>query len=163
MAAAWPGLVIFLEDPHQGEDADVTERRPWNARLCLYLGHGRNGTMPRGSEAKMTLQELLVVRAMLAEPDREMYGLEIRKAVGLSSGTLHPILARLERRGWLESRWEDIEPKEEGRPRRRYYHLSPSGAERAPAALANAHISAPAPSLVADSALKRIPRLSGGV
>ena len=34
------------------------------------------------------------------------------------------ILARLERCGWLESRWEDIEPAEEGRPRRRY-RLSP--------------------------------------
>jgi DNA-binding PadR family transcriptional regulator len=111
----------------------------------------------------MTLQELLVVRAMLADPAREMYGLEIRKAVGLPSGTLHPILARLERRGWLESRWEDIKPAEEGRPRRRYYRLSPYGAERAPAALEKAHISAPAASPVAEPATKRIPRPAGGV
>ncbi|HET9255269.1 MAG TPA: helix-turn-helix transcriptional regulator [Pseudonocardiaceae bacterium] len=73
---------------------------------------------------------------MLAEPDREMYGLEIGKAVGVPSGTLHPLLARLERFGWLESRWEIIEPAEEGRPRRRYYRLSPAGAERGRAALA---------------------------
>jgi PadR family transcriptional regulator PadR len=110
----------------------------------------------------MTLQELLVVRAMLAEPAREMYGLEIRKAIGLPSGTLHPILARLERRGWLESHWEDIKPTEEGRPRRRYYHLSPYGAEHAPAALAKAHISVPVASPVTDSAVKPIPRWAGG-
>jgi PadR family transcriptional regulator PadR len=111
----------------------------------------------------MTLQELLVVRVMLAEPAREMYGLEIRKAVGLPSGTLHPILARLERRGLLESRWEEIEPTEEGRPRRRYYHLSPYGAERARVALEKAHISAAEASPVAEPAAKRIPGPAGGV
>jgi hypothetical protein len=37
-------------------------------------------------------------------------GLEICAAAGLASGTVHPILARLERLGWLESRWEDIDP-----------------------------------------------------
>lgn len=116
--------------------------------------------MPRGSEPRTTLPMLLVVREMLAEPTREMYGLEICKAADLPSGTLHPILARLERCGWLESRWEDIEPAEEGRPRRRYYRLSPYGAERARAALDRVHIPAP----VAEPVMKPqlIPRLTGG-
>jgi PadR family transcriptional regulator len=35
---------------------------------------------------------------------------------------VHPILARLERAGWLSSRWEAVNPHREGRPRRRYYH-----------------------------------------
>lgn len=109
----------------------------------------------------MTLPMLLVVRAMLAEPAREMYGLEICKAAELPSGTIHPILARLERCEWLESRWEDIEPTEEGRPRRRYYRLSPYGAERARAALEKVHISAPVSEPAAKSRL--IPRLTGGV
>jgi PadR family transcriptional regulator, regulatory protein PadR len=47
-------------------------------------------------------------------------------------------LARFEGLGWLESRWEDIEPAEEGRPRRRYYRLTENGAERARIALAQA-------------------------
>jgi len=113
----------------------------------------------------MTVQELLVVRAMLAEPAREMYGLEIRRALELTSGTLHPILARLERDGLLESRWEDIEPTEAGRPRRRYYRLSPSGAERARAELKRAHmsVSAPAASVGEVPEVKLIPRLAGGV
>lgn len=103
---------------------------------------------------------LLVVRAMLDEPTREMYGLEICKAAELPSGTLHPILARLERCGWLESRWEQIEPAEEGRPRRRYYRLSQYGAERASAALDRVRIPAP----VTAPALKPqlIPKLAGG-
>lgn len=114
--------------------------------------------MVRKSEPRMTVPTLLVVRAMLAEPAREMYGLEICKAAELPSGTIHPILARLEGCGWLESRWEDIEPAEKGRPRRRYYRLSPEGAERARAALERVR---PVP--VAERPNPQlIPRLSGG-
>lgn len=80
---------------------------------------------------KMTLQTVLVLRALLEHPTREFYGLEICGAAGLASGTIHPILARLEDMGWVESRWEDIDPHEKGRPRRRYYRLSTEGAEHA--------------------------------
>ena len=48
----------------------------------------------------------------------------------------HPILTRLERAGWVESRWENVDPSEEGRPRRRYYRLSSAGAVQAPQAIA---------------------------
>jgi len=87
---------------------------------------------------RMTIPTQLVLRALLAEPTREMYGLEICTEAGLPSGTIHPILARLEGLGWVESQWEDIEPKDEGRPRRRYYKLTKDGAERARIALAQA-------------------------
>jgi PadR family transcriptional regulator PadR len=87
----------------------------------------------------MTLSTQLVLRAMLAEPTQEMYGLQIGQAAELPSGTIHPILARLEGCGWLESRWEDIDPAEEGRPRRRYYRLNAEGAECARTALARVH------------------------
>ena len=87
---------------------------------------------------RMTLATQLVLRTMLAEPTKEMYGLQICQDAGLPSGTIHPILARLERLGWLESHWEDVVPQEEGRPRRRYYKLTDDGAERARIALAQA-------------------------
>jgi len=90
---------------------------------------------------RMTLQIQLVLRALLEHPTQELYGLEICSAAGLRSGTIHPILARLEGIGWLESRWEDIDPVVEGRPRRRYYRLSQDGAERAQNAMANARTS----------------------
>jgi PadR family transcriptional regulator PadR len=86
----------------------------------------------------MTLTTQLVLRALLEDPSRELYGLEICAKAGLPSGTIHPILARLEKIEWLESRWEDADPHEEGRPLRRYYRLSPDGAERARTALARA-------------------------
>jgi len=87
---------------------------------------------------RMTLPTQLVLRALLAEPTQEMYGLQICQAAGLPSGTIHPILARFEGLGWLESHWEDVSPQEEGRPRRRYYRLTEDGAERARIALAQA-------------------------
>jgi PadR family transcriptional regulator, regulatory protein PadR len=94
--------------------------------------------MSKGSGPRMTLPTQLVLRAMLADPSQEMYGLQICAEAGLPSGTIHPILARLEGLGWLESRWEDASPREEGRPRRRYYALTAGGTEAARTALARA-------------------------
>ena len=104
---------------------------------------------------KMTLQTQLVLRAMLENPTHELYGLQISQAAGLATGTIHPILARLEGLGWLESRWEDINPAEEGRPRRRYYRLSSDGAERARRALAEARtpLAGLLPGLTAETGL----------
>lgn len=84
---------------------------------------------------RMTVPTQLVLSALLVDPTAEMYGLEIGKAAGLASGTVHPILARLEGVGWLTSRWEDIDTGAAGRPARRYYRLTASGAEDARAAL----------------------------
>ncbi len=95
--------------------------------------------MASTSGPRMTLPTQLVLRAMLAEPTQEMYGLQIGQTAELPSGTIHPILARLESCGWLKSRWEDIDPAKEGRPRRRYYRLSADGAEFARTALARVH------------------------
>jgi PadR family transcriptional regulator PadR len=91
----------------------------------------------------MTLPTQLVLRAMIADPTKEMYGLEIGQAAELASGTIHPILARLERCGWLESRWEDLDPHQVGRPRRRYYRLTPDGVAYAARALDRVRTPAP--------------------
>jgi DNA-binding PadR family transcriptional regulator len=87
----------------------------------------------------MTLPTQLVLRALLDGRGRELYGLEIGAAAGLASGTVHPILARLERVGWVESRWEDIDPSTQGRPARRYYRLTSTGIADAQNALARAY------------------------
>jgi DNA-binding PadR family transcriptional regulator len=90
-------------------------------------------------ELRMTIPTQRVLAALLDEPDRERYGLEIGAAAELRSGTVHPILARLEGVGWLTSRWEDIDPQLEGRPARRYYRLTADGVPAARAALARAY------------------------
>lgn len=98
------------------------------------------------SGPRMTLPTQLVLMALLDDPARERYGLELCAAAGLPSGTVHPILARLERLGWLRSTWEQIDPSEEGRPRRRYYRLDPNSVAVARAALTRAQSSTPAAS-----------------
>ena len=93
---------------------------------------------------RMTIPTQLVLQALLADPERELYGVELGEQAGLRSGTVHPILARLEGVGWLASRWEDIDPRTEVRPARRYYRLTAEGARAAQAALASAYRPSPA-------------------
>lgn len=85
---------------------------------------------------RITLSTQLVLEAMLAEPASERYGAEIGQLADLASGTVHPILARLEGYGWLESRWEELDPSTAGRPARRYYRLTGDGAAAARSLLA---------------------------
>jgi PadR family transcriptional regulator PadR len=94
--------------------------------------------MPIGT-LRMTIPTQLVLSLLLTEPARERYGAQIGADACLASGTVHPILARLEGLGWLTSRWEDINPAVEGRPARRYYRLTPDGAQHAHHALAGAY------------------------
>jgi PadR family transcriptional regulator PadR len=59
---------------------------------------------------------------LLEDPDRQRYGLALCHLAGLPSGTIYPILARLEQIDWVDSTWEDPALHEEaGRPRRRFY------------------------------------------
>jgi PadR family transcriptional regulator, regulatory protein PadR len=88
---------------------------------------------------RMTTTTQMVLMALLDDPAVERFGAEIRMMAGLASGTIYPILARLEAVGWLESRWEGIDARVAGRPARRYYRLSAEGEACARAALARAH------------------------
>lgn len=88
-----------------------------------------------GPVTRMTLSTEQVLRVVLRCNERETYGLKISAAVGLPSGTVQPILSRLESIGWLQSRWEDVEPQIVGRARRRYFVLTPDGREGAQSAL----------------------------
>ena len=94
---------------------------------------------------RLTVQVQLVLQALLRDPVREMYGLELSEETGLQPGTAYPILLRLEHESWITSRWEDVDPRAEKRPARRYYRLTAGGAVQpsaAPAAGASAQIEA---------------------
>jgi PadR family transcriptional regulator PadR len=79
--------------------------------------------MPR-SLGITTLQILAVIR------DGDAYGLDIVARTGLPSGTVYPALGRLKGSGLVRARWEDQRVAErEGRPRRRYYELTPEGSK----------------------------------
>lgn len=80
----------------------------------------------------MTPQTIAVLRVLLEDPTASRYGLEIARSCGLKTGTLHPILNRLQQAGLIESFWEDPADHEvQGRPRRRYYRFVGHGATTA--------------------------------
>jgi PadR family transcriptional regulator PadR len=85
----------------------------------------------QSKDVRMSLQTLRVLEAFLENPTQELAGADVQKRGQLASGTLYPILLRLEAAGWFVSRWETVDPSHVGRPRRRLYRLTPSGLARA--------------------------------
>lgn len=72
------------------------------------------------------------------------FGFDIMAATGLTSGTVYPALDRLETLRLVGSRWEsEAAAHAEGRPARRYFHLTPNGATALQAALAKYKILRP--------------------
>lgn len=58
------------------------------------------------------------------------YGFDVMDATSLPSGTVYPALSRLERSGFIRAQWEDARIAQgEKRPPRRYYEVTPVGAE----------------------------------
>ncbi|MEH0974533.1 helix-turn-helix transcriptional regulator [Micromonospora sp. CPCC 205546] len=94
---------------------------------------------------RITIPVARVLAAMLAEPDVERYGLDLMAATELPSGTLYPVLRRLQTAGWVTADWESIDPSSVGRPARRYYRLTGQGAAAARRALAELRALAPDP------------------
>lgn len=79
------------------------------------------------------MQTQAILAVLLESPDQQHYGLEMAKAAGLASGTIYPMLARLEREGLVESEMEDVKASVAGRRPRRYYRLTGAGASVASA------------------------------
>jgi DNA-binding PadR family transcriptional regulator len=88
-----------------------------------------------------------VLALFLAEPEKPRYGREIVAETALKSGSLYPMLHRLEGREILESGWEDLQVAvERGRRPRRLYRL---------------HGGEEAERLMADWRARRRPRRAG--
>ena len=83
--------------------------------------------MPR--EPNTSPQTTAVLRSFLSDVHQFRYGYDIAKELGLKSGTLYPILARLAEGGYLERRWETDSPS--GKPPRQLYRLTTAGQELA--------------------------------
>ncbi len=82
-----------------------------------------------------------VLRAFLADPAAPRYGYDLMKASGLPSGTLYPMLSRLQDQGLVSSAWEPPGGDGSGRPARRYYWLTDEGIETGRQELARASAS----------------------
>lgn len=74
---------------------------------------------------KVTVPLERVLRAFLGDPTVPRYGYDLMKAAGLKSGTLYPMLGRLEADGLVTSAWET--PQRDGQRPRKYYQLTGEG------------------------------------
>lgn len=84
-----------------------------------------------------------VLRVFLSDPAERRYGYDLMKADGLKSGTLYPMLARLQEEGLLVSQWEPSNEDAPGRPPRKYYQLTGEGVRVARLELAQAALDSP--------------------
>ncbi|MDV6329602.1 PadR family transcriptional regulator [Asticcacaulis sp. 201] len=77
----------------------------------------------------LSAQALTVLAALLAAGNNWCHGYELAKQANIKSGTLYPLLIRLESQGYLEAVWQ--EATETGRPPRHAYRLTASGKQLA--------------------------------
>jgi DNA-binding PadR family transcriptional regulator len=107
---------------------------PYIAYVELQLKPYNGFHMPK-KEPRLSHQALKVLSILLQQPQESVAGSDILRQSGMLSGTIYPILMRFERARWLESEWEKLDASEMGRPRKRLYRLSPTGYNKARAAL----------------------------
>jgi PadR family transcriptional regulator PadR len=110
-------------------------------------------------------QTLTLLGALAAKPSQWHYGYALSRETDLMSGTLYPILMRLEERGWLETQWEtpqEIAEGRGGRPPRHMYRLTASGRAWAAEALSAASAKGKSKSRAALSPARQHPRIQLG-
>jgi len=86
---------------------------------------------------RISRETLLVLARFVDRPGDWRYGYDLSRDTGLKSGTLYPILIRLEKYALLEARWETTE---NGVPPRHTYRLTPTGLELAQVKLAESRV-----------------------
>jgi len=84
---------------------------------------------------RLSPETLLVLEKFLEQPTDWRYGYDLSRETGLKSGTLYPILMRLEKHTLLEASWVTTQ---NGVPPRHTYRLTPNGLELARTKLAEA-------------------------
>ena len=89
----------------------------------------------------LSRQARALLAALLDARDRWSYGYELASLTGIRSGTLYPLLIRLETQGCLEAEWQ--QPAASGRPPRHAYRLTAQGRRLARAEAATADRAAP--------------------
>lgn len=83
---------------------------------------------------KITLLTLKALARFLSSR-KPLAGADLMRELDLPSGTIYPLLKKLESIGWVTSIWEDIDPTSEGRPRKHLYTLTKDGRAKAKQAI----------------------------
>lgn len=74
-------------------------------------------------------QARTILAALLEAGATWSHGYELAQVANVKSGTLYPLLIRLEEQGYLEAEWQ--QPQATGRPPRHAYRLTTSGTQLA--------------------------------
>ena len=98
---------------------------------------------------RISPQTLRVLERFIERPTAWRYGYELSRETGLKSGTLYPILMRLAKFSFLETKWVTTE---DGVPPRHTYRLTPKGGE----------LIRSLPGATSAAAKVRLPAFSGG-
>jgi DNA-binding PadR family transcriptional regulator len=86
------------------------------------------------SSRRLSRPAHLLLAALAEDPQAWRHGYDLLKRTGLKSGTLYPLLIRLNEQGLMDAEWQ--EPAEPGRPPRHAYRITQSGMEAAAALVA---------------------------
>ena len=73
----------------------------------------------------LSRQARILLLALARSGQEWSHGYELARSTGLRSGTLYPLLIRLESQGYLQAQWQS--PAGAGRPPRHAYRLSAAG------------------------------------
>jgi PadR family transcriptional regulator PadR len=65
-----------------------------------------------------------VLEVFLSDPEEPRYGYDLMKMAHVESGSIYPLLARMQRQGMVTIGWA---PGVDGRPPRKYYTLTGDG------------------------------------
>ena len=125
LAAGPPPAVQQPRHPHLPA-MPASPRRP-RGQPSTYVDY-----MCRLATVKLTGPLERVLRVMITDPTAPHYGYDLMKAAKLPSGTLYPMLARLQQEGLVDSEWEAQRQDAGGRPPRKYYRLTGEGPPRRP-------------------------------
>jgi PadR family transcriptional regulator len=80
---------------------------------------------PSSNRTSLSYNATLVLQAI---SQGHRYGFEIMRVASLPSGTVYPLLRRLEASDLVTSRWESVTAAHgDRRPARRYYEATPAG------------------------------------
>jgi DNA-binding PadR family transcriptional regulator len=63
----------------------------------------------------------------LAVDNATQHGYELTSMMNIQSGTLYPLLNQLQSQGFIHFEWEQVNPKEVGRPQRKLINVSTLG------------------------------------
>lgn len=78
---------------------------------------------------KRTRARVAIAVALMANPNGRYWGYELSRRLQLDPGMVYPSLKRMLDEGWLADGWER---PSQGRPARRYYHLTDKGKAELP-------------------------------